>query len=81
MNKSVVNKVVIPKDVIKELEDIEDGGKKYDLHWKPEHDAVLLKYYPLKHKKDMVRWFKKRYGFGSDNTLRLRYRKLTESKN
>jgi hypothetical protein len=80
MNKTNVKKITIPADIAAEFESmrVSSTGGRQLCPWTPEQDAILLKYYPIKRKKDVSKWWKKQYGYGSPNTLKRRYLELTK---
>ena len=69
--------IEIPEEFLKRLEAIEDTthntrGRKYE----PWEDAAILKYWPIKNKKELA----KEFGV-TDDTLRKRYKELINGKN
>jgi hypothetical protein len=77
MNKSVNKKMVIPKNIADELDAMQAPRKNRGMTMTNEQKAVLLKYWTIKDQKTFVAWFKKKYGWGSHNTLLRKYRELT----
>ena len=75
------NKVKLDTAILAELACIQDStfGPPPFKHT-DETDAILLQFWPVKHKKELAKWFSEKYGRVGVDNLRERYRKLTEAK-
>ena len=79
MNKSRNKTVVIPADIMAELNQIEDRtqqGRK--VVFTPEQDAILVHLMDNKTHVEVYAWWKKKYGWGSRDSLGKQYKALKE---
>ena len=77
MNKSRTKKVTIDPSIMAELEALKRTtiGTKA-VAFTPEQDAILLEVWKKTEKQSLTKWWKSKYGAGSENTLRRRFNYL-----
>lgn len=80
MNKTVTKTIKLPPDLQAELDAMPDNLTWRKLDWTDEMDALLLAAWPIKQKRDVLALFQRRYGVKCVDTLRCRYRAITEAK-
>ena len=81
MPKVSKSKLTISADILAELEALprsRHGGT--SITFTAEQDAIILKMWRGVDvaQKDFAKWWNKKYGWGSEPTLRRRYKELTE---
>ena len=82
MNKSRTKTVAIPKDIMAELDQMEDRTQQGRIiKFSPEQDAILMHLMDRKSYVEVYAWWKKKYGCGSKSSLSARYRLLKEQAN
>ena len=82
MNRSRTKTVVIPADIMAELNQIEDRtqqGRK--VSFSPEQDAILVHLMDNKTHVEVYAWWKKKYSWGCRDSLDRRDRQLKEQAN
>jgi hypothetical protein len=82
MNKSRSKTVTIPADIQAELDQIANRTQQgRRIAWTPEQDAILVHLMDNKPAVDACVWWKKKYGWGSKESLVKRYKHLKEASN
>jgi len=69
----------LPPELAEEFDALDDrtrGGTSYK--WADEQDEVLRRYWQTKRQCDVVALFQKKWGWGSTETLKRRWRKLEQ---
>jgi hypothetical protein len=82
MNKSRTKTVTIPKDIMDEINQMDDRSQQgRKLVFTPEMDAILVHLMDNKNQHEAISWWKKKYGWGSRDALVRRYKEVKEASN
>jgi hypothetical protein len=82
MNRSRTKTVTISKEIMDELNQMDDRTcQGRELVFTPEQDAILTHMFDNKNQRDAITWWRKKFGWGSRDALLKHYRELKEVAN